>query len=190
MAHLKIVVIGVGSYVFGPSMLSQVILEHRLEGIELALLDIDEQIVNLMAGVGQRMARETGVNLQVTAYTNRQRAFEGADFVISSVVREMRKRYFMDRDIIERYIPGHLQTEFGGISGINNSLRQITLVREITDDMKRWCPDAWLLNVANPLPRVCQAAHENGVKTVGFCSVALDVYGTTWKIIKGERIHY
>jgi len=26
-----------------------------------------------------------------------------------------------------------------------------------------------LLNVANPLPRVCQAASERGVETVGFC---------------------
>lgn len=190
MSHLKIVVVGAGSYIFGPSMLSQVILEHRLDGIELALLDIDEQTVHLMAAVGQRMARESGVNLQVTAYTDRQSAFVGADFVISAVIREMHKRFMLDRTIIDQYIPGHLQSEYGGISGISNSLRQITLVREISDDMRRWCPDAWLLNISNPLTRVCQAAHENGIKTAGFCAVALEAYAMAWQIINGTTIHY
>ncbi|MBZ0293657.1 MAG: hypothetical protein K8L99_13905 [Anaerolineae bacterium] len=190
MPDLKIAVAGAGSYVFGPSILSQAILEHRLNNIELALLDVDAEMVELMAGVGQRMARETGVTMTVSAHTDRKSAFEGADFVISAVIREMHKRFAMDGEIIKQYIPDHLQTEYGGISGISNSLRQIALYRAIAEDIRRYCPDAWLLNISNPLTRVCQTAHEIGVKTAGFCAVALEAYEMTWAIIHGEKLSY
>jgi alpha-galactosidase len=46
----------------------------------------------------------------------------------------------------------------------------------LTQCIKKECPDAWLLNVSNPLPRVIESASLFGVKSVGFCSVAQSVY--------------
>src|SRR5690606_3578869 len=82
--------------------------------------------------------------------------------------------------------PGHMITEFGGVAGISYSLRQIALILDITADMKRRCPDAWLLNVANPLPRDCQAAHADGIQTVGFCSVALSAHSDLMQLLRGD----
>jgi len=62
------------------------------------------------------------------------------------------------------------------VAGISYSLRQIALISEVAADMKARCPQAWLLDIANPLPRVTQAAHELGVQTAGFCSVSLESY--------------
>lgn len=192
MARLKIAVIGVGSFVFGPSILYQAIIEHRLQDVELALVDIDAEIVELMAAVGRQMARRADVQLHISAHASRVEALEGADFVICSVARQGFKRYEMDRHIIQQYLPGHLHliTEFGGIAGISNSLRQIAMILELADDMRRYCPQAWLLDIANPMPRVCQAAQARGIKTLGFCSVSLLVYSMAWQIFYGEALPY
>ncbi len=190
MAQLKIAVIGVGSFVFGPSMLHQVILEHRLQDIELALVDVDAEMVELMASVGQQMARQADVQIRISTHTSRAEALDGADFVICSVARQGFKRYIMDYQIIQQYIPEHVVTEFGGIAGISNSLRKIAMILELADDMQRYCPQAWLLDIANPLPRVCQAAYERGIKTVGFCSVSQLSYSMAWQILYGEALHY
>ena len=190
MARLKIAVIGAGSFVFGPSMLQQVILEHRLQDVELALVDVDTEMVGLMAGVGRRMAQQTGVNISISAHTSHTEALDGADFVICSVARQGFKRYEMDYQIVQQYIPGHEITEFGGIAGISNSLRQIAMILELTAEMQRYCPQAWLFDIANPLPRVCQAAHEQGIKTVGFCSVSQLAYSMAWHIFYGKALHY
>lgn len=194
MARLKIAVIGVGSFVFGPSILHQAIVERRLQNvgaiIHYALVDVDAEMVALMAGVGQQMAHQAGVQVQISAHTSRAEALDGADFVICSVARQGFKRYEMDCAIIQQYSPGHLVTEFGGIAGISNSLRQIAMMLELADDMQRYCPHAWLLDIANPMPRVCQAAHARGIKTLGFCSVSLQVYSMVWQLLYGEALHY
>jgi len=190
MAQFKIVVIGAGSFVFGPSLLQQAILEHRLNDIDMVLVDIDAEMLNLMAGVGRRMAHETGVHIHLSTATDWKTALPGADFVVTAVAAQMYQRFAMDNEIIEKYISGHQNSEFGGIAGISYSLRQIELIRRITDDMKRLCPQAWLLDVANPLPRVCQAAHENGIKTIGFCAVAEQIYSMVWQLFDGEPLPF
>lgn len=190
MPDVKVAVVGAGSFVFGPSVLKDAILENRLNGLELALLDVDRETVQLMAGVGRRMAREAGVKAKVTAHTQRAKAFDGADFVVCSAARQIFKRFQMDCEIIGRLAPGHLITEFGGVAGISYSLRQMALIQELAADIRKLCPKAWLFNVSNPLPRVAQAAHEAGVRTVGFCSVSIGCYGMLWRIFGGEAIKY
>jgi alpha-galactosidase len=190
MESIKVVVIGAGSFVFGPSVLGEAILNHRLEGLELALVDVDPEVLDLMAGVGRRMAKEAGVDTRITTHTERRNALPDADFVICSASPQMQQRFATDCAIIDRCAPGHLVSEFGGIAGISYSLRQIALIEAIADDMRALCPEAWLLNVANPLPRVCQAAHESGVRTVGFCSVSISGYGMVERLLTGASVSY
>ncbi|MGD0091174.1 MAG: hypothetical protein ABSE73_14755 [Planctomycetota bacterium] len=190
MPDVKVAVVGAGSFVFGPSVLKDAILENRLGGLELALLDVDKEAVQLMAGVGRRMAQETGVKAKVSAHTQRAKALDGADFVICSAARQIHKRFGMDCEIVRRLAPGHLVTEFGGVAGISYSLRQIALIQELAADMRKLCRHAWLLDTANPMPRVAQAAHEAGIRTVGFCSVSICCYGMLWRIFGGEASNY
>lgn len=190
MNNVKIAVIGAGSFVFGPSVLSQALLEHRLNDIELALVDLDPDALEGMAGLGRRMVREAGVRAMITTHQDRTQALDGADFVICSAARQLHRRFETDCAIIDRYLPGHLVTEFGGIAGISYSLRQIALISEIAADIRRLAPEAWLLVSSNPLPRVCQAAHELGIRTAGFCSVSLDGYSMLWRIWHSQPLHY
>jgi alpha-galactosidase len=190
MSEVKVAFIGAGSFVFGPSVLAQALLENRTANLHLALVDIDDQVVQLMGGVGLQMARRTGVNARITAHTAREDALDGADFVICSAAPQLHRRFQIDRDIIRRRMPKQTVTEFGGPAGIGYSLRQIAFIEQVVADMKRLCPGAWLLNSANPLPRVCQAAHELGVRTAGFCSAAIEGYDMLWRILHGRGLEY
>ena len=186
----KIAAIGAGSFVFGPSVLAQTFLEYGLNDVHLALVDPDVETIELMAGVGRRMARERGLTATITTHADRAEALDGAGFVICSASPQMKARFQTDWRIIDEYAPGHLKTEFGGVAGISYSLRQIALIKAVTDDMKRLCPQAWLLNVSNPLPRVAQAASENGIQTAGFCAVSLSAHGMLWRLLTGEHLTY
>jgi len=183
MSGMRIAIIGAGSHVFGPTVLHGVIVEHRLDGAEITLIDLNRETVDLMAAIGRRVARESGVNLTITAHTDRRAGIAGADFVICSAARDLQRRFAMDVAIIHQYAPGHLVTEFGGVQGISYSLRQIALIEEIVADMQALAPTAWLLNSANPLPRLCQAAHELGVPTAGFCSNSMGGYHLIGKLM-------
>jgi alpha-galactosidase len=190
MPQLKIAVLGAGSFVFGPSVIKDAILEHRLDDLELALVDPARDVVEPLAAVGRRIADVTGVRATVTAHAQRETALPGSDFVICAAAREIKRRFAMDCDIARRHDPTHVITEFGGIAGISYSLRQIALIEEICADIRRHCPSAWLLDVANPLPRVCQAAHALGVKTAGFCSVSFAGYGIISQLLDGQPSRY
>jgi len=172
---VKVAVVGAGSFVFGPAVLQQ-ICEFGLSDVELVLMDVDSGVLELMAAVGERMVREAGLQTQISATTKLASALDGADFVVCCAAPQMRSRHEIDRTLIQRHYPETPITEFGGLAGLSYSLRQMAFVRELAVAMKQHCPNAWLLSVSNPLPRVCQAAHETGIKTAGFCYYALAVY--------------
>jgi len=190
--NTKVAFVGAGSFVFGPTMLAQALLENRMDGLTLALIDPASSVLEPMAELGRRMSEAIGLDTQIATYESASApgALEGADFVISCAAVGMNRRFAMDRDIIREVYPEHLITEFGGVQGISSSMRQLTFVGSLAAEMRKRCPDAVLLDVANPMPRLCQMAHEEGVKTIGFCSVSISGYGRLWRILREESIDY
>ena len=57
-----------------------------------------------------------------------------------------------------------------GPGGINRALRNIPVLVGIARDMEAVCPDAWMLNITNPMTTLCRAVtRETAIKTVGLC---------------------
>jgi alpha-galactosidase len=190
MPRVKLSVIGAGSFVFGPSVLAQAFCENRQDGLEISLHDLDHESIQLMARIGERMARQHGVDSIVTHTTDRKKSLEGASFVIHSAAPQLISRYLRDCDIVERLAPGEYLGEFGGINGISYTARQVALVESIVADMKEVCPDAWLFCVANPMPRVVQAAQQLGIRSVGFCSASSEGFDFLWRIFENRPEPY
>ena len=60
--------------------------------------------------------------------------------------------------------------ENGGPGGLSHTLRQVPALLAIAHDMERLCPDAWLINFTNPLPRLCLAVSlYSRIRMVGLC---------------------
>lgn len=177
----RIALIGAGSYVFSLSLLHDLLIDHRMEGVHLVLMDIDEYMAADMARIAARMAREAGVEVRVDSTADREAALEGADFVTTSVAVQLVKRWGMDKEIARRHGVREILGECGGLGGLSYTLRSVPLVLGIARDMERLCPQGWLLNMSNPLPRVMGAvAKHTSVRGLGFCNNAwgaIDGYG-------------
>jgi 6-phospho-beta-glucosidase len=62
--------------------------------------------------------------------------------------------------------------ETTGIGGMANALRTIPVILSIAEDMRLRCPDAWLVNFANPSGLVTEALQRYApdVRSVGLCN--------------------
>ncbi len=190
MSKVNVAFFGAGSYVFGPTLISQCVVENRIPSLSWRLFDPDFESVQRMASIGQRMASSAGIEADFVAFDDPDQALDGADFVVCSAAVELNRRFELDRAIIQRAYPGHVLTEFGGVNGVSSTLRQMTMISDLARRMRQRCPEAWLLDISNPLPRICQIAHQEGVKTVGFCSVSISGFGRLHEIFGGAPTSY
>lgn len=169
----KIVIIGAGSYVFTPSIVHDLIVKHRLDDLELHFVDPDVEIAADMAGLARRMATESGVSITTKATADRREALPGAQFVSTSVAIQGQKRWKMDRDVTTKHSIDEIVGELGGVGGLSYTLRQVPLMLGICRDMEELCPDATLLNVSNPLPRILTAiTSHTRIRAYGLCNAA------------------
>jgi alpha-galactosidase len=167
---MKIVVIGAGSADFGTGNLAALMRCKKLHGAELALVDINQEHLRLIAGLAGRYNRDWRSGMVVTATTQRREALPGADFVVVSVAVDREERWQID---FETTLPLGLRqpyAENGGPGGLAHSLRNIPIVVGIARDMEQLCPHAWMLSYTNPVPRMARAVnHFTSVKMVGLC---------------------
>ena len=170
----KIVVIGAGSFTFGYGMLADAVLDHRLDGAQMVLVDLDRDVAEAMAAIGRRMAEAEGVKMEFAATDKREDALSGADFVTTSIAVQLKKRAATDWRIALKHDVLQTNSECGSVGGLSYTMRSVPLVLAVCSDMERLCPKATLLNVTNPLTRVVLAANRySSIKTVGFCYVSL-----------------
>jgi len=170
---IKIVTIGGGS-TYTPELIEGFI--NRYEDLpigEIWLVDIPEgkQEVEIIRDFAQRMWDASPYKVMVKATLDRREALPGADFVTTQFrVGRLKARILDERIPLEH---GMLGQETNGAGGILNALRTIPVMRDIVADMKELCPDAWLINFANPSGMVTEAVikHMGWEKCIGLCNV-------------------
>lgn len=170
---MKLVIVGAGSYVFTPTALRDAIEKHRLNDAEIVLVDLDAAAAETMCGYGRRMAADLGVGCRITSTTDRRAALPGADFVILCASPQGVRRWTMDYEILLRHGLADQARECGGLGGLANAIRSITLALDVARDMEALCPRATLLDVTNPMPRVVTAVRRfSPIPAYGFCNAA------------------
>jgi alpha-galactosidase len=171
MSVTKIVIIGAGSASFGPSTLATLIRHPQLHGSQLALVDLNEQALQTTTRVAERMSEAWAAGITVSASTERQEVLPGATFVIASIEVPPREQLWrMDWEIPLKHGLRQPYGENGGPGGLMHACRQIPPFMGIIADMEALCPDAWLINFSNPLPRITRAITKySRIKTVGKC---------------------
>jgi alpha-galactosidase len=113
------------------------------------------------------------LDFSLEATTSREKAFEGADFVINSIeVGNRFKLWEQDFEIPRKHGNKQIFGENGGPGGLFHSLRIIPPIIEICKDVEKICPEAWVINLSNPMSRICLAVKKKfgkRVKFVGLC---------------------
>jgi alpha-galactosidase len=181
----KIVVIGAGSAIFGLGAMATIIRSERMHGAELALVDINEPALATMTTLAEKMNQSWGAGMTITSSTNRRELLPGADFVIVSVqVGDRETVWEMDYEIPLRHGIHQPYAENGGPGSIAHTARNLPLMLDIAYDMEELCPDAWYLNLTNPLIRLTWGiSRYTSIKVLGLCHQLLWGYAMAGAIL-------
>src|SRR4029078_12737192 len=130
--------------------------------------DLDAERLKLMGQLGGEIARRRNIGLTTTAELHRKRAFAGADIVITCFSVGGFDSMQHDIEIPRRYGIRQPIGDSVGPGGLLRALRSVPIMVDIARDVEKLAPDAWFVNVTNPLTALCRGVtRETAVKTVG-----------------------
>ncbi len=167
----RVVIIGAGSASFGLGTLATLVRSPQLHGGTLGLVDLNAEGLELITALAYRLNQEWKAGLSIVSSTRRQEILPSADFVIVAIEAGPREGLWQrDWEIPLQFGLRQPYAENGGPGGLAHTLRQVPAILAIARDMERLCPDAWLINFTNPLPRLCLAVSRyTRIRTVGLC---------------------
>lgn len=124
--------------------------------------------------MAKRMFKAAGIDCEVHLTLDRKSALKDADFVTTQL-----RVGQLDARILDERIPlshGMIGQETNGAGGIFKALRTVPVILDIVEDMKVLCPNAWLVNFANPAGMVTEAVLRYGKwdKVVGLCNIPVN----------------
>lgn len=171
MNHPKIAMIGAGSTVFAKNLLGDLLSFPELEQSDIRLFDVNQDRLDVTEQVAHRVAQAVGAKPRVLATTDRQRALDGADFVINMIqVGGYEPATVTDFEVPKKYGLEQTIADTLGIGGIMRALRTVPVLLEMSRDMERLCPDTLHLNYVNPMAmNIWGLARQTPIRTVGLC---------------------
>ncbi len=187
----KISIIGAGSAVFSLRLIIDLCLTPNLEGSTISFMDINEERLDAIHNLCQRYADEIGNKLILEKTTDRRKCLQGADFVINTALVAGHERLRAGWDVARKHgyrIGGSLHVMHDEAFWIN--FYQFKLFDSVMEDILEICPDAWYLQVDNPvLAGITYLGRKYPqAKIVGLCHGFGGVY-TVAKVLGLEREH-
>jgi len=167
---MKATLIGGGSFGWAFGFARQFILSQHLADVNVVLMDIDEEALELVSRAVGVFNRKHDSRVRVDSTTDLDAALDGADYVLVSITTGGFAAMQQDLEIPEKYGIEHTVGDTVGPGGWLRAVRNIPVFDDFGARMARRCPDAWMLNVSNPLTVLTRVPHRNhGIKTVGMC---------------------
>jgi 6-phospho-beta-glucosidase len=169
---VKVAVVG-GASTYTPELVEGLVTRaDRFPLDDLVLLDIDPERLEVVGGLAGRMLAKAGYEGALTLTGDRDRALEGADFVVVQLRVGGQAARYLDESIPPRF--GCVGQETTGPGGFAKALRTVPVVLELAEEMsKRGAPGAWFIDFTNPTGLVTQALLDEGHRAIGLCNVAI-----------------
>jgi len=180
----KIAFIGGGSVQWTTGLVNDMALTPELRGAELVLYDIDADALKLITPICKRLVKQVEGDLHITATVDRASALRDADFVILCVGIGGNAAMRNDLEIPVKYGVYQSVGDTVGPGGLARGLRHIPFAVELARDMARLCPDAWLLNLTNPMTTICRGVtRATPIRTIGLCHEVSGVQGALAELL-------
>ena len=172
MRRARIALVGAGSTVFAKNLLGDILSFPELADATVALHDVDEERLGTSHRIAERLAGALGARPAIESTTDRARALDGADYVISMIqVGGYRPSTVTDFEVPKRFGLRQTIADTLGVSGIMRALRTVPVLLEISRDMKRLCPKALYLNYINPMAMIVWTLSRlTDIRTVGLAT--------------------
>jgi len=194
MAKPKIAFIGAGSTVFAKNLMGDIFSMPELADARIFLYDIDPERLKTSEIVGRRIVEQLGVPGSVEATTDRAQTLDGADYVVTMMlIGGLRPGAMTDFEVPKQFGLRQTIADTIGIGGIMRALRTIPVLLDYAHEMERRCPDALMLQYANPMAmNIWALSRATRIRSVGLCH---SVQGTAQQLaddigIPIEAINY
>ncbi len=169
---LVIAYVGGGSRDWAWCFMRDLALEEQMEGT-IRLYDIDKQAAENNAVIGNMISShpDARANWRYIAVDSLQKALTGADFVIISILPGTFDEMESDVHAPEKYGVYQAVGDTVGPGGCVRAIRTIPMFIPIAEAIRKYAPDAWVLNFTNPMAQCVAALYEvyPGIKAFGCC---------------------
>jgi len=167
---VQVTIIGGGSYQWTPELLADLLSTPSLSGAHIVLEDIDPAPLEKMQALGRMVDDALGSKATFSTTTDQRGALDGADFVIVTISTGGFDSMAIDLEVPARHGIRQSVGDSVGPGGISRSLRNVPVLVGVAEDMEQVCPDAWLLNITNPMTCLTRAiCRQTSVRAVGLC---------------------
>ena len=178
MAKTRICFVGGGSYNWMPKLLGDLALTRDLEG-SIVLHDLNPSALEDIQRYGRKAVSQAGTNFSIETTTDLERSLEGAEFVVVTITTGGLDTMAVDLGIPEKYGIYQSVGDTVGPGGLSRALRNVPVLVGIARAMERQCPNAWLLNLTNPLTVLTRVVGLTAprLKAMGLCHELFGVRG-------------
>ncbi|RCK71297.1 alpha-galactosidase [Desertihabitans brevis] len=182
-----IAIIGAGGFVFPFRLVGDLLSFPALRSARLHLMDIDAGRLAPVAAAARELVDHHGLDATVVETTDLRQALGGADFVIITFQVGGVEAYRHDVEIPRRYGVDQTVGDTLGPGGVFRFLRSVRAYDEIVEAAGELCPDATVINYANPMAMATGYLNARGLRTVGLCH---SVQGTTRMLARTLGVPY
>ena len=170
---LKLAYIGGGSRGWAWTLMNDLKKTTDMSG-EVYLYDIDFEAAQHNEVIGNKI---DGKGWTYKAVKTAGEALTGADFVIVSILPATFDEMAVDVHTPEKYGIYQSVGDTAGPGGFIRALRTIPMMREIAANIRKHCPNAWVINYTNPMAVCIGALYREfpEIKAYGCCH---EVFGT------------
>jgi len=198
MSGIKLSIIGAGSAIFSLRLVGDLCKTKGLPKSSVSLMDIDEKRLNSIHNLAKRYAALLKTDLKFEKTTDMKQSIEGADFVINTALVGGHEQLDASRKIGKKYgyARGIDSQEFNMVSDYHtlSNYNQLKYFLDVAHSMEEICPNAWLLQSANPVFEGTNlVSRYSKIKVVGIChghhsvktitkSLGLDIKKVNWQV--------
>src|SRR3954462_2916879 len=168
---MKLAVVGGGS-TYTPEVIDGLVqFRDELPVDDLYLHDTNDERLQIVAGLAQRMLERAGHPANLVATTSLDDAVEGGDAVLVQIRVGGQAARMVDESV--PLACGCLGQETTGFGGLAKALRTVPIGLGIADRARELAPAAWLVDFTNPVGIVTKGLLDAGHRAVGLCSAAM-----------------
>lgn len=190
MSVTRICFIGGGSYNWMPKLLGDLALTPDLSG-DIVLHDINHAALDDIQRYGRKVMAATGARFSIETTTRLEEGLRGAEFVVVTITTGGLDTMELDIEIPKKYGIYQSVGDTVGPGGLSRALRNVPVMAEIARTMERVCPDAWMLNLTNPMTVLTRiVGMVSRIRVVGLCHELMGVRGALMRLFGGTVDDY
>lgn len=175
---LKIAYIGGGSRGWAWGLMSDLAANEDMSG-NVYLYDIDMEASKNNEIIGNKFNSAEGAKSvwNYTASETIEEALTDADFVVISILPGTFDEMHSDVHTPEKYGIYQSVGDTSGPGGIVRAMRTLPMYEYIAENIKKYCPDAWVISYTNPMTLCVKTLYRvfPQIKAFGCCH---EVFGT------------